>query len=466
MVGTVCRFHGGSWVERPGGDARSLFGTCEVKDAAGNQNQNSPMILIYNLFPLLAGPFTQWEPHLKRAARMGFGWVFVNPIQKLGASGSLYSIADYFQLNPAFLDPASTEPAEAQFRRAVSQARELGLKLMVDLVINHCAMDSPLVRQHPHWFVREPGGRIANASCEHNKKKVVWKDLAQFDHKHTSDPEGLYQYCLRVVEHLVKQGFEGFRCDAAYQVPRKFWHRLIHDIRSRHPHTVFVAETLGCSPDQTKETARAGFNYVFNSSKYWNYRDSWMMAQYDLLRETTPSIGFPESHDTPRLCAEMAGNIDALKERYLFAALFSAGVMMPIGFEFAFRKPLHVVKTRPSDWENTGVDLCDYIRKVNEIKKAYPVFQQESPTQVLGSPNPRVLLMWKGSLQKNNEALLMLNTDAWNHQDFYTTDFRRYVQSGAPLRDVSPEYPLEYIHEPFHYGLRPGQGIVLVTRTN
>jgi hypothetical protein len=32
------------------------------------------------------------------------------------------------------------------------------------------------------------------------------------------------------------------------------------------------------------------------------------------------------------------------------------------------------------------------------------------------------------------------------------------------LRDVSPEFPLEYIHEPFHYGLRPGQGIVLVTR--
>jgi hypothetical protein len=31
------------------------------------------------------------------------------------------------------------------------------------------------------------------------------------------------------------------------------------------------------------------------------------------------------------------------------------------------------------------------------------------------------------------------------------------------LRDVSPEHPLEYVHEPFHYSLRPGQGIVLVT---
>jgi len=28
---------------------------------------------------------------------------------------------------------------------------------------------------------------------------------------------------------------------------------------------------------------------------------------------------------------------------------------------------------------------------------------------------------------------------------------------------VSPEFQLDYIHQPFHYALRPGQGIVLVT---
>ena len=29
--------------------------------------------------------------------------------------------------------------------------------------------------------------------------------------------------------------------------------------------------------------------------------------------------------------------------------------------------------------------------------------------------------------------------------------------------DAEPEYPLEFLNEPFHYSLRPGQGIVLVT---
>src|SRR5262249_36775806 len=161
----------------------------------------------------------------------------------------------------------------------------------------------------------------------------------------------------------------GFRCDAAYQVPRRFWQRLITEVRSKHPHTVFTAETLGCSPDQTLDTARAGFDYVFNSSKWWNLQDSWLIEQYSLLRETTRSISFPESHDTPRLLEEMNGNVAALKQRYLFSAFFSAGVMVPIGFEYGFRKPLRVTDTKPSDWEAVNVDLSAFISKVNATKR-------------------------------------------------------------------------------------------------
>ena len=61
-------------------------------------------MIVYNLFPLLAGPFPRWKEHLGRASTMGFNWVFLNPIQLPGASGSLYSIADYFRLNPLLVE--------------------------------------------------------------------------------------------------------------------------------------------------------------------------------------------------------------------------------------------------------------------------------------------------------------------------------------------------------------------------
>lgn len=420
-------------------------------------------MILYNLFPLLAGSFSRWPVHLERARAMGFDWVYINPIQRTGASGSLYSIADYFELNPALLDPASTASGAEQCRAMIAGAHAGGLKLMIDLVINHCAYDSPLLHQHPEWFARDAAGRIANASCQHGAEKVVWADLAQFDHQHTRDPEGLFRHCWRIVEHLLELGFDGFRCDAAYQVPASFWRRLIHAAKQRFPRACFTAETLGCSADETRETAQAGFDYVFNSSKWWDMHGWWLIEQYNLIRETTASISFPESHDTPRLCEELNGNIAGLKQRYLFSALFSAGVMMPMGYEFGARKPLHVVHTTPNDWHVNGVDLQPFITKVNDIKRRYPVFREESLLNVLPYHNPNILLLWKASTRGKGEALLILNKDLHQHQEFATDHFRHFVQAGAPLQDVSPEYPLDYIHEPFHYALRPGQGIVLVT---
>lgn len=174
---------------------------------------------IYNLFPLLAGPFGDWKPHLKRAADMGFDWVFVNPIQQPGHSGSLYSIADYFKINPNLLDPESDKSPETQVRQMVAQANDLGMRMMIDLVINHCAVDSSLVKEHPEWCVRE-GDRLVNPYClEEDGSKTVWGDLAQLDHRHSSDLEGLRRYLSEVILYLVELGFTGFRCDAAYQIP-------------------------------------------------------------------------------------------------------------------------------------------------------------------------------------------------------------------------------------------------------
>lgn len=418
-------------------------------------------MLIYNLFPLLAGPLSQWKPHLERAADMGFDWIFVNPIQRSGASGSLYSIADYFAIDPRLLDPASSRSPEDQIREAVRTAEGLGLRVMVDLVVNHCAYDSDLPRSHPEWFTHEDG-RIAHPFCLHdNGDREVWQDLAQFDHQHSQDPEGLFQYLMQVVDYLAGLGFSGFRCDAAYQLPRQLWERLIESTRRAYPNMVFAAETLGCTADRTRSTAHAGFNYVFNSSKWWNFSDPWLMEQYHLLREFAPSISFPESHDTERLSQETGGNVAALKQRYLFAAVFSSGVMVPVGYEFGFRNRLHVVHSSPADWETTDIDLRDFIRNTNRMVANHSILREESPAEVLGYENPSILLMWKGSTRSAEEALIILNKDVHHHQPFYSESLRHYTQAGAPLRDVSPEFSLDYLPRPFDYALRPGQGFVL-----
>lgn len=421
-------------------------------------------LILYNLFPLLAGPFPAWTPHIERAARLGFTWLFVNPIQRTGRSRSLYSVADYFAFDDRLVDSQLGTPADTQVREMLADARAHGLDAMVDLVVNHCSIDADILREHPAWIVWEKSGHAAHPFAMQNGRKVVWGDLAKIDHAATRDPEGLFQYFLRVVRFLWDLGFRGFRCDAAYQVPRSFWRRLIAEVKAQHPTAIFAAETLGCPPDQTRRTASAGFDYIFNSAKWWDMHQHWLLEQYDLTREIAPSISFPESHDTERLLEECHGNEAAVRQRFLFTALFSAGVMVPMGFEFGFRRRLHVVQTTPADWEAPSFDLSDFIRSVNLLKAQHQVFQEECPTQMLHTSNPQVLVMWKASTTCREEALVILSKDAHHRQHVRIDDVRSLVQSGAPLSDVTPGADrLEHIPAPFEYELRPGEGRVLMT---
>jgi starch synthase (maltosyl-transferring) len=137
--------------------------------------------------------------------------------------------------------------------------------------------------------------------------------------------------------------------------------------------------------------------------------------------------------------------------------------MMPIGFEYGVRKKPHVVRSRPKDLKVGKIDLTRYIRRVNAIKERHPIFLEEAPTESLDCGNPKVLVLWKGSVRTQEESLLILNKDIDNKQTFSTNHIHDFVQAGAPLVDISPEDPMEYLPEPFSYELRPGQGIVLVT---
>jgi starch synthase (maltosyl-transferring) len=84
------------------------------------------------------------------------------------------------------------------------------------------------------------------------------------------------------------------------------------------------------------------------------------------------------------------------------------------------------------------------------------------------NPKRTPCLVFTNSATRSTSELILNGTRAepWHHQEFYTDSFRHFIQAGGSLRDVSPEYPLDYIPEPFHYALRPGQGIVLVASRN
>ncbi len=356
---------------------------------------------IYNLFPPLCGPIAAWREHLPRIAHMNFDWLFLNPFHFPGFSGSLYAVKDYYRLNPLFRGQAHKDD-DSLIEAFVAAARKHGLAVMMDLVVNHTAKDSVLVERHPEWFAHEPDGSIRSPYAvdpADATKRTVWGDLAEIDYGSATVRQQLVAYWTEVVRHYLRLGITGFRCDAAYKVPTELWAPLIAEARRTTPEAEFHAETLGCRIEQVEALAGAGFDYLFNSVKWWDLEADWALEQYEAFRRIAPSIGFPESHDTERLVTELPDGItadDARRHyllRYALAACFSTGVLLPVGYEFGFKRRLDVVQTRPEHWETPLFDISAEIAGINRMRAACPALNEEGPQRRLSSDGSSLALL-------------------------------------------------------------------------
>ena len=295
---------------------------------------------IYNLFPLLAGPLAGWKARLPRIQGMGFNWIYLNPLWLPGNSGSLYAIRDFDRLHPV-VQGAGSSLAAAPLARFVEAARAGGRRVMLDLVLYHAAQDSLLAEEHADWFVHEDDGTLRAPRAidpVDPRKATIWRDLAEIAWEAPAAREGLLAYFNARIKGWLEAGVGGFRCDAAYQVPAAVWRSIMAAACTIRPDCVFAAETLGCTPQQVEALGAAGFDYLFNSSKWWDFRAPWLLEQYERYRRIAPSVSFPESHDTPRLAADAAAKgataLEAIyRLRATFAAGFSSGWMIPMGFE-------------------------------------------------------------------------------------------------------------------------------------
>ena len=349
---------------------------------------------IYNLFPLLVGRVSAWTAELPRIAGLGFDWVYLNPFHQTGGSRSLYAVADTDRLDERFRDHDGTSDDE-QIRRFCAAARAQGLSVMTDLVVNHTARDGALANDRPDLFLRDADGAIESPYAVDPvdpSKRTVWGDLAELDYHSEQSRTELTALWSGYVNRLQDLGVAGFRCDAAYKVPAAVWRDLIGAAKAVEPDCLFAAETLGCTFEEAQATAGAGFDYLFNSFAWWDLKAPWALEQYDRLRVVAPSIAFPENHDMARLAAGLDGDAEAiarhLTARYALAAFFSAGVLMPIGYEWGYAKSLHVVETTPEAREsNTGIDISSAITAINRLRAELPAANVEGAQARISAPD-------------------------------------------------------------------------------
>jgi len=358
-----------------------------------------PAPRIYNLFPTLAGPVAAWHDHLPRIAGMGFDAVWLNPVHAPGETGDIYAIADPDRLNPALRGDGEAGDAEllAGFCAA---AKRHGLDVLLDLVVRTGARDGVLARAFPDR-VRRPGRGAVPGTVE-------------FD-LDGPGAEGLLGFWAAWIRRMLDAGVRGFRCVAAADVPPPAWASLIAGARAARSDVLFVADALGAPVERTLGLRGVGFDNLMSSARWWDLRAPWFLEQQRRLADVAPSIAFPESHDTPRVAAEAGtDDPDALAARlrfaYMAAAATGSGLMMPIGFEYGFKRPLDPARTTPADWEPTHADVSGVVAAANAMKASVAPLNRELPLATATGPGePAVALVRRDAA--DGTAVVLFNPD-------------------------------------------------------
>ena len=405
---------------------------------------------IYTLFPLLFGPVKRWSEQLPRIGAMGFDWVHLNPFHLTGSAGNLYAVKDHAQLHPLFRGD-DQRPDDEIIAAFVREAQAYGLRVMMDLVIGQTARESRLEQAHPDWFLRDPAGSFKKAAApdedarDYGGERAAGADVALLDYTGPAARRSLVAFWSDYLDRHIALGIDGFRCDAAWKVPAEVWQALIETARAFAPRAVFVADVAAAGVAEAQALRPAGFDFLLNPSRWWDFRSDWLLDRYETLRHVAPSISFPEGHDTPRVVAEVgAGEAHRLAEharlRYLFAAGFSSGVMMPAGYEYGFSRRLDAVRTRPDDWESPRFDISSHIAAVNAMKASLPALNEEGPQARVTAPRAAAVGLLRHTEARSSCALTLINPDP---REAHAVDAGMLLAASGgiyqPLVDVTPE---------------------------
>jgi glycosidase len=373
---------------------------------------------IYFLHPLLIGPLRAWNAHLDRAAELGFDHALIASPFLPGNDGDVRIVRDHRKPHPVF---DSSDSATDVLRALADAARKRGLRLLLDVVVDRLAADSPLYLQHPEWF--HPFEAASARLDPRHVPRAANAVRMNFDNASTAEPA--IEWWSQQLLEWADAGVAGFRFDAPHRVSAPVWRRLRTAVHPRHPQAKFLAWTIAIARQDVARLADAGFDSVFSSLRWWDYRSSWLFEEHAVLTRAGAPIAFPESPFGPRLIHDFDAGWDsntdtALIERAYKRALHAsvalgAGWLMPMGFEYGLHDALSPHDGSPRAYrdacEARRFDLSAEVVRANALQKGTPALATVGELRALSGPDSPVTALLRSThpdLRVAEEAVLMV----------------------------------------------------------
>src|SRR5215831_19115506 len=189
------------------------------------------------------------DAELDRLAAKGFDWIWLLSVWQTGAAGQKVSREnrdwrrEFAETLPDLRDDDIAGSGfaitgytvhralggDAALARLRTRLRERGLRLMLDFVPNHTALDHPWVEEHPEYFVACTEIDLARAPQNYTRVKRKrgdlllahgrdpyfdgWPDTLQLDYSNPATQEAMIGELLKIAGQC-----DGVRCDMAMLV--------------------------------------------------------------------------------------------------------------------------------------------------------------------------------------------------------------------------------------------------------
>jgi Alpha amylase, catalytic domain len=287
------------------------------------------------------------DTDLDRLAYLGFDWVWLLSVWQTGRAAQQVSRTnpdwrkEFHETLPDLCDadiPGSGFAitgytvhtdlgGDAALARLRERLKKRGLRLMLDFVPNHMALDHPWVQDHPEFFIH--GSELELARAPHNYTWVKWghgdlllahgrdpyfpgwPDTLQLDFANPATQEAMIGELVKIAGQC-----DGVRCDMAMLVLSEvfertwgrraplFWPKAIGRVRDHFPDFRFMAEVYW---DLEWTLQQQGFDYTYDKRLYDRLRDQQArpvrLHFHAGLDYQNRLSRFLENHDEPRAAA-------------------------------------------------------------------------------------------------------------------------------------------------------------------
>lgn len=421
------------------------------------------------------------DSHLDELSARGFDWVWLLGIWETGEAGARISRqtpewqASFHEALPDLSEDDITGstfaisgyevhvkfggPAALKILR--DRLRQRGLRLLLDFVPNHTAIDHPWAEAHPDFYIegsesqlsQQPqnfirvGGAAGQRILAHGRDPYFpgWPDTLQLNYGNPLLQGAMKQQLVNIAAQC-----DAVRCDMAMLIlpdvfartwgilMEPFWEAAIAATRAVNPEFLFVAEVYWGLEWQLQQL---GFNYTYDKDLY----DRLVRQDAESVRGHLGAdaeyqrklVRFLENHDEPRAAATFSDEVHkaAAVISYFIQGLrfFHDGQL-----EGACIKPsIHLRRRYP---EPTNPDLAAFYNRLLECLKLESVQGDwtllETTPAWDGNWTNRCFICSSWSIDNQLQAIAVANFSDHQSQCYVKLPFPSLTSNSITLRDL------------------------------